>query len=272
MNLNSPIVEIASAQNSKIKEVVRLRTERQRRKQNRILIDGLREISRAIRAGFNIEEIFFCGDPLSANSSQEMSALLKSNAVRGYQLSRSAFEKIAYGDRNEGVVAIAIPRERQLNELELGALPLLVVLDGIEKPGNIGAVFRTASAAGVDAILVSNEVCHPFNANAIRASLGTVFEVPFVSTSQPEIAGYLDAKGVSVVTTRVDARKNYYDCDLTGPVAIVMGSEANGVAKEWHSCDSIGIPMDRSVDSLNVSATAAIVSFEAVRQRNRSPD
>ena len=270
MNLHPPFVEIVSSQNPKIKEVARLRVERQRKKQNRILIDGVREISRAIAGGFEIEEIFFCAGGPAGEASPDIREWGQDSSATRYRLSQAAFEKIAYGDRDEGVVAVALPKNRSLSQLELGKTPLLIVLDGIEKPGNIGAVFRTASAAGVDAILVSNEICHPFNANAIRASLGAVFELPFVSTSQTEVAEFLDARGIRIVTTRVDAKQLYFDYDFTGPVAIVMGSEAAGVAKAWQGHDSMIIPMDGAIDSLNVSATAAIVLFEANRQRNLS--
>ena len=268
MSFDRPIFEITSSQNPRIKEVVKLRGERHRKKQQKILIDGVRELRRAVKAGLDLLELYLC-DPSSGAKPIDSESVL--NAAKNiYSVPTKIFEKISYGNRNEGVVAVAAERSVTLDELKLSDSPLLLILDGIEKPGNVGAVFRTASAAGVDAILLSNEVSNPFNANAIRASLGTVFEIPFVSDAKPKIVDFLASKQIRVVTTRVDGAFDYCSYDFKNPVAIVMGSEADGVHEEWFDQDSITISMNRSVDSLNISATAAIVTFEAKRQRSSS--
>lgn len=256
------ISEITSLQNPRIKEVVKLRQERQRKKQKKILIDGLREIQRAFDAGFQMEELYVCDDAEIAAARQ-----FGNEQTQLYKVSDSAFAKMAYGNRNEGVIAVATEKVLELSELKLSELPFFLVLDGIEKPGNIGAVFRSASAAGVDAILLSNEISHPFNANAIRASLGTVFEVPFVCAGTEQLTSYLNEKGIQIVTTLVDSEVAYTNFDYNQPLALVMGSEAEGVVDQWTTFDSITIPMKRSVDSLNISVSAAIVMFEVVRQR-----
>lgn len=259
-------IEITSSQNPQIKEVVKLRTERQRKKQQRILVDGVREISRAAAAGFELESLFVC-EERSAEYLDD-SFWSKVHPRRGYHVSPEVFPKIAFGDRNEGVVAVFVEKQIQLSDLSLGTSPLILVLDGIEKPGNVGAVFRTASAAGVDAVILTNAFCHPFNPNAVRASLGTVFELPFVVETVPAVTGFFEERQIRVVTTRVDTEVDYTGVDYAQPIAVVLGSEAHGVSQPWREFDGVTIPMTRSVDSLNISATAAIIAFEARRQRS----
>lgn len=263
--MNETWTEIVSPHNGTIKEVAKLRAERHRKRRERILIDGTREIQRAAAAGFEIESLFFCAG--ERESASDLEALTLLPAGHRYRVAPAAFHKMAFGDRNEGVVAVAREKQRTLDSLTLGTVPLLLVLDGIEKPGNVGAVFRTAAAAGIDAILLTNERCSPFNANAVRASLGTVFELPFVSDSPENVIRFLKRRGIRIVATRVDASTEYTAWDLNQPVALVLGSEAEGVAPVWQAFESMVIPMNRSVDSLNISATAAIVAFEAQRQR-----
>lgn len=268
MSFEKPITKITSPQNAKIKDVARLRSERHRKKHKKILIDGVREIERAIHSGFQIEELFCCSSHLDSSAATLFDRLPQAS-THVFELTEQVFGKISFGQRNEGFVAVAAERRLELNQLELSSNPFLVILDAIEKPGNIGAVFRTAAAAGVEAILLTNEVSHPFNANSVRASLGTVFELPFVSTTFVEVQNFLAARNIQVVTTRVDGPTSYTQFDFSGPSAIVMGSEAEGISPEWYGADSITIPMHRSVDSLNISTSSAIIIFEAHRQRHQ---
>ena len=260
--------EISSPQNPKIKEVARLRNERHRKKHQRILVDGVREIVRACRAGFEMESLFLCTENREHDLGSEFWDVVRPSS--SFRLTGSAFKKIAFGDRNEGVVALFVEKKIELAELPLRKTPLVIVLDGVEKPGNVGAVFRTASAAGLDAIILTNELCHPFNPNAVRASLGTVFELPFASDSIESVSRYLESNDVRIMTTRVESTTDYTNFDYTCPTAIVMGSESEGVSEKWQGYESVSIPMSRSIDSLNISATAAIVTFEAIRQRKQS--
>ena len=259
--------EIQSPQNPRIKEVARLRQEKNRRREKKILIDGYREVQRAIRCGVRIEELFLCFEGRDPGQHARLVELSRECGAATFEVSGRAFEKMAFGNRNEGLVAVAGEKKLSLAQLELSESPLVLVLDGIEKPGNIGAVFRTAAAAGVEAILLTGVVAHPWNANAIRSSLGTVFEIPFVLSEYREAIAFLEKHRVTPLVTRVDGELCYSQCDLTQGVAVVLGSEADGVAEDWYRHDSLTLPMNRSVDSLNISATAAIVAFEAKRQR-----
>lgn len=256
----SPI-EISSQQNPQVKRVIRLRQERFRKKAGKVLIDGRREIRRAVENGYVIDEIYCC------RPDENRELLEMAQPSRLYVTSESVFSRVAFGDRNEGLVAVATEKPHSLKDIKKTENALLLILDGIEKPGNVGAVFRTASAAGVDAIILTNAVSVPYNANSIRSSLGTVFEVPFAIATVEETVSYLQRHEIGIVVTRVDGELKYTEYDFSRPVAIVLGSEAEGVATSWHAHPSITIPMRRSVDSLNISATAAILAYEATRQR-----
>lgn len=196
-------------------------------------------------------------------------AIASASQAPTFELSDEAFAKVGYGNRNEGVVALAESFEASLLDLDLGPHPLILVLDGIEKPGNVGAVFRTASAAGVDAIFLTNELCSPLNPNAIRASLGTVFGLPFASCTVADAKEFFEKQQVRPIATRIDGQCEYTEFDYTQSVAIVLGSEDQGVHDDWKDIESVTIAMQHSVDSLNISATAAIFSFEANRQRKQ---
>ena len=261
-------MEITSTQNPKLKEVVRLRQERQRKKGKKILVDGVREVYKATRAGFRLEGLFVDSTRNEGDFPADLFAAVDSSSI--FRLPGDVFGKIAFGERNEGVVAVFHEKKKSLFDLQLSKAPLILILDGIEKPGNVGAVFRSASAAGVDAIILTNEVCSPFNANAIRSSLGTVFELQFANAMFSEAVKFLADNKIDVVTTRVDSKVDYTEFDFTQSIGIVLGSEAQGVAAEWNQYQSVIIPMQSEVDSLNISATAAVVAFEARRQRRNS--
>lgn len=242
-----------------------------------MLVDGIREVRRAIKGGIQLDEMYFCFDGLDENRRQELQAVYESVDCPCYQLPAAAFEKVGFGNRNEGVLAVgqAIPLslEEFAIRLQLTDLPrdgqpaFILVLDGIEKPGNIGAVFRTAAAAGVDGILLTNEICDPFNPNVIRASLGTLFDVPFASCDIPAAKSFFVEHEISVHATRIDGAQDYARCDYRVPAALVLGSESDGVGKDWFDVPSVAIPMSPLVDSLNISATAAVFCFEVQRQR-----
>jgi RNA methyltransferase, TrmH family len=263
--------EITSLQNQRIKEAAKLRERRERRKQRRILIDGVREIRRAIGAAVEIIEIFVCEPLCRTSDCRELLKELESLPLQQSRVTPAVFEKLAFGDRAEGVIAVAKTPDRTLNDLKLPTNPLVAVLEGVEKPGNIGAVLRSADAAGVSALIVAEGGTDLFNPNAIRASLGAIFSVPVCSAPSADVRDWLVDQRLTIFAARVDAEKVYTSVDLARPAAIVLGSEAAGLSETWNAggVTPIRLPMHGRVDSLNVSAAAAVIFYEARRQREK---
>jgi RNA methyltransferase, TrmH family len=258
---------ITSLQNPTIKSIRKLRQARQRRQQDRILIDGFREIELALSAGVQIELLLSTPD-----SRPELERLPRTNSPRQHlELAPAVFEKVAFGQRDRGLVAVATPPDISLGQLAPKRLHRLLVLDRLEKPGNLGAILRTANAIGIDAVLLSDPVCDPFNPNAIRASLGAVFSTPLGSGSAAQVQTWLQQRSVRLITARVDATQAPWDVGLNPPVAIVLGSEADGLGPNWNLPDMlpVGIPMLGHVDSLNVASAAAMLMCETLRQQTR---
>lgn len=261
--------EITSLQNERIKEAAKLRERRERRKQRRILIDGAREIRRAIEASVELVEVFVCESLCRTSGCRQLLDRLESLPARQSRVTPAVFEKIAYGDRAEGVVAVAKTPERTLNDLKLPDNPLVAVLERVEKPGNIGAVLRSADAAGVSALIVADGGTDLFNPNTIRASLGAVFSMPVCAAPAAEVRDWLVDHKVAIFAARIDAEEGYTSVDLARPAAIVLGSEAEGLSATWRGpgVTAICLPMRGRVDSLNVSAAAAVLFYESLRQR-----
>lgn len=258
---------IESLQNPKVKLAIKLRESRARRKQGLILIDGLREIDVARSAGVRFETIF-CG------TEQVESLLERSWPADALQpATATVMERIIYGERAGSAVAIAHPPETSLESLS-GRLadhpsPLILVLDHAEKPGNIGAIVRTAATAGAQGLLLIDPECELFNPNAIRASLGTIFTLPIGVASLSQLPAWLDERGLGLVRACVDGTHSMWQADLTGPLAIALGSEAWGLGENWQRPEwpAIQIPMVTGADSLNLSVSAAILCYESLRQR-----
>jgi TrmH family RNA methyltransferase len=262
--------EITSLQNQRVKDAAKLRDRRERRKQGRILIDGAREIRLAIEGSIELLEVFVCESLCHSADSLRLLEQLASFPVRQSRVASAVFEKLAFGDRAEGVLAVANTPERTLANLAVPANPLVAVLEGTEKPGNIGAVLRSADAAGVSALVVADPRTDLFNPNTIRASLGAVFTVPVCCAAATEVRDWLVARRINVFAARVDAEKLYTAADFKECAAIVLGSEATGLSSIWSGLNvtQIRLPMHGRTDSLNVSATAAVLFYEALRQRS----
>jgi TrmH family RNA methyltransferase len=194
---------------------------------------------------------------------------LRQRGARILTTAPNVFAKIAFGERNEGLVAVAKTPQRTLAALEMPDNPLVAVLENLEKPGNVGAVLRTADAAGVSAVIVADGGTDLYNPNAIRASLGAIFTVPVCAASSTETLAWLKQRGLAIFAARVDGAVDYAAASYRGPTAIVLGSEAHGLSRTWRGSGVSGIklPMRGVVDSLNVSATAAVLFYEAMRQR-----
>lgn len=261
---------ITSLQNPRLKNAIKLRDRRGRDTQDRIIIDGARELSRALDANVYIVEVFYCPD--YADAEDAVSRVVDRVGEMGVEVLETTpdvFEKLAYGDRQEGVVAVARTPRHSLYDFLLTNKPFVGVLEAVEKPGNIGAVIRTADAAGVSALVVADAGTDLYNPNVIRASLGTVFTLPVCTATSVETRAWLRSRGAKVFAARVGASQDYAQADYTGATAIVFGNEARGLSDVWSGDDvtAISLPMLGAADSLNVSATAAVLFYEALRQR-----
>lgn len=267
------MITITSLQNPHVKSAVNLRDRRHRERQGKILIDGARELGRAIAAGAAMEEVFVCRTLVQGEEAQQVLALLPGLGINVYDVTEPVFHKLAFGDRAEGVLGVARAPEMSLEHLELspqeGQPPLVVVLEGVEKPGNVGAVLRSADAAGVSALVVADPRTDLFNPNAIRASLGAIFTVPVAAATSAETIAWLDKHHLTVYAARVDGSVPYTEADFRRGSAIVLGSEVHGLTDTWKRPDiqPIRLPMLGVADSLNVSVTAAVLCYEVLRQR-----
>jgi TrmH family RNA methyltransferase len=263
-------IAITSRHNPRFRAVASLRGARERRVRRLILIDGVREVGRAIEAGVSVVEAWVSPDRIDGSLAQDVVERIRSAAVDVIEAPGELLDRLAFGSRNEGIVVVADAPSVRLDALQPPDRPLLAVVEGLEKPGNLGAILRSADGAGVDAVVVADPTTDPWNPNAIRASLGTVFSVPIAVATASETSAWLRSRGVRVVAAVVDAELAYTEADLTGGLAIVLGSEATGVSEVWRGRDvaAVRIPMLGVADSLNVSATAAILFYEALRQRS----
>jgi rRNA methylases len=262
-------VTIDSPANPRVRAAMRLRERRDREATGQTLVDGAREALRAIEAGVEVVEAFVCpGMVDSAEGRRAIELLRAAGANTVTEVSERAFERLAYGDRADGIVLVIRTPPTRLLDLELPSTPLVVVTEDVEKPGNVGAILRSADAVGADAVIAVGGT-DLFNPNVIRASVGTIFSVPVATGSAPEVLAWLGNASLRIVATRVDATDLHVDADLTGPVAIVLGSEANGLSDAWKVAGVVGVrlPMLGAADSLNVSAAAAVLLYEAWRQR-----
>lgn len=260
---------ITSGQNLRVKGAARLRERKGREEQGRIVIDGVREIGRAVGAGVEVVEVFFCGELCADTAHQRLLAEAEKAGAELVEVTRAVMEKLAFGNRAEGVVAVAKTPRKLLAEARLAEDAVVAVVEGAEKPGNLGAIVRTADAAGVGAVVVADGVTDLYNPNAIRASLGAIFTVPVFAATSDEALAWLREQGFRVLAARVDGAVDYTRADWRGRVAIVLGSEAAGLSGAWLGGEitAVKVPLLGSVDSLNLSATAAVLFYEAVRQR-----
>jgi len=256
---------LTSVQNPKIKHLLSLNKARERKTQGLFIIEGTKELSLAVRAHYVIESIFYCPDLVDEN---EFATL---GLPHGLLLSVSAnvFQKIAYRESTGGVIAIAHQKTHTLSGLMLSKKPLILILEAVEKPGNLGAILRTADAGGIDAVVICDPLTDFYNPNVIRSSVGCVFTQQAACASTAETWRWLRQQQVKVFCTDLKGAMPYTEANYNQPCAIVMGTESTGLTKLWtDSSDSnIIIPMRGVIDSMNVSVAAAVVTFEALRQR-----
>lgn len=261
--------KIISVQNPGIKRVARLRTKKTREAKGLTLVEGFREVRQALHAGLRFSCVYICREGVY-HCSDEFIAELEAKNVKLFDCGCAVFDKMSYGDRKEGVMALVEQPVWTLETLKLSPKALVVVMERVEKPGNLGAVLRTADGAGVEAVLVCDELTDVYNPNVVRSSLGAAFTVPTVTCTNKEAVEFLRSKGIRTCAAVVQAEEYYFKKDLTGPVAIVLGSEQDGLSEFWrrHADENVRIPMIGKVDSLNVSVAGAIMLYEVVRQRS----
>jgi TrmH family RNA methyltransferase len=296
-----PAELITSAQNPKVKRLLALQKDSSlRRESGLFVVEGRRELEHCLAAGYEVDSVFVCPSlhgpdftlqrlrtfgpiPPTAKAAGPSHSrcvgadgLWRAKSLPGngadtriFEVSPEVYEKVAYRGGTEGVIAEVTAKERRLEDLELPENPLIVVLEAVEKPGNLGAVLRSADAAGADAVLVCDPLTDLYNPNLIRASIGAIFTVPCVACSSEEAIAWLKARGIQILTAQLQDSSLYYDCDLKRGTALVMGTESTGLSQQWRAAATahIRIPMLGALDSLNVSVSAAILLFEAVRQR-----
>ena len=258
--------QITSLQNPLVKYLFTLtQKSKQRKEQQQFLIEGKREISLALEAGYLIEQLFICPDILSEAEVEKLFSGYKCTAI-----STQVYEKLTYRSSTEGILALAQCKNHALSGVEFQkAHPLVLVAEAPEKPGNIGALLRTADAAGIDVVYIANPKTDLYNPNIIRSSVGTVFTVPIFMGSSEEIRTHLQQQGFAIYCAALTASQPYDQVSYKGRTAIVVGTEDTGLSPTWlkASTQNIIIPMQGKIDSMNVSVSAAILIFEAVRQR-----
>ncbi len=257
---------ITSLQNPRIKQLVKLRDRKTRDKTGYTLIDGLRELMLAVSSKQEIKEIFICSPLLDEKSYR----IIKKQKVSVFEVPKKVFDKISYGDRQEGLLAVCQPKQSSITNLTLPKNPLCVVIEHLEKPGNLGAILRTCDGAGVDAVFACESLTDLYNPNVIRASLGTVFSVNTVVCTNEEAYGYFQDHNITSCATAPQAVTLYSQAPFKKGIAIILGSEHKGLSEFWKAkADlSVGIPMRGKIDSLNVSTTSAVLLYEALRQRS----
>lgn len=255
---------IESTQNPKIKNLLLLQQkQKERRTQNLFVVEGIQENHWALASGFSAKEFFVC-EPIF-NNQLKLSAKTPITTI-----SKAVFEKLAYRKTTGGILGLYETNSKTLNDLELKENPLILILDSIEKPGNLGAILRGAEAAGVDAIVLSNPLIDLYNPNVIRSSVGTAFLIPVIHSNPTEIKSWLNENKINSYATYLsDSSKSLYQFDYKKPTAFVFGTESTGLTEEWLDfCEKkIIIPMNGKIDSLNVSNACSICLFETMRQR-----
>lgn len=265
LHILSKMKQITSIQNPFIKSLVLLQEKSKARKQSGIfLIEGKREIEIAMKGGYEVETILFLPELIS-----EVEARKLSKSAELIEISKEVYQKLAYRDTTEGILALAKTKSLQLSDLKLSENPLILVAEAPEKPGNIGALLRTADAANLDAVIIANPKSDLYNPNIVRSSVGCLFTNQIATGTTDEIITFLKERKIAIYCATLQNSTSYHTQDYSTPTALVVGTEATGLTEEWRKAatQNIIIPMQGEIDSMNVSVAAAILIFEAKRQR-----
>ena len=263
---------LASGQNPKVKELLELLQKASARRESGLFaVEGRREAERCLGAGFKARSLFFCEEIIPSDFLQFIvnEALKLNPAAKLFSVSRKVYEKISYREGTEGIVAEVFAKGGRLEDLKLRPDALVAVLENVEKPGNLGAVLRSADAAGACAVISCGPLTDLYNPNLIRASLGACFTVQTAAASSEDTIKWLKKNGIKILSAQLQDSRPYYDCDMKGPVALALGAEDKGLSELWRKAadQRIRIPMLGVMDSLNVSVSASVLLYEAVRQR-----
>jgi TrmH family RNA methyltransferase len=264
---------IQSKQNEQVKNLVRLRERKHRDRQKRFIVEGLRESLHARDAGYSIESLYYCPELLPSSTHQEaIEDIRRDGNTPLIRLSAEAMEKASYREGPDGILAIGQQRGHELHALNLPDTPLVLVLEGIEKPGNLGAILRSADGAGVQAVILVDCILDLYNPNAIRSSQGLLFALPIICSDRQGLAEWLQANHFQIVGTTPDTKTLHWEIEYNQPTALFFGSESSGLSDFWLETANkhIRIPMEGQADSLNVSVAAAVCLYEARRQREIS--
>lgn len=259
--------KITSLQNTRIKNIVKLGKAKERKEQDLFILEGARELTLALSVGYKADSVFVCPELFTKTDYPHVLDSITEDLI--YEVSQQVFEKVAYREGSDGLIALMKPKQHSLVDLSIKSNPFIIILEAVEKPGNLGAILRTADAAQVDAVIVCDPQTDVYNPNAIRSSVGCIFTVPVAVCSSTEALAWLKQQGITSYAAELQASEWYQDVNYTTPSAIVMGTEADGLTDFWlNNADKrIKIPMRGKIDSLNVSVSTAVITFEAMRQR-----
>lgn len=264
------LLTISSLQNARIKDIVKLRQRSHRDASSMMIIEGLKEIRMALRNNHKISELFVCKDLIENDSDNELIQLCQSTGTEIFECTMPVFQKIAYRDNPQGLLAIAPSISRSLNSFQPPPNALIIIAESIEKPGNLGTILRSADATGVNAVIVCDRCTDINNPNVIRASIGTIFSIPVIEASSSETLAWLKENHIQSIAATPNAKSLYTDLNMTTATAIIVGAEQPGLSEMWiqNTDHQVVIPMTGQADSLNVASATTIILYEALRQRS----
>lgn len=259
--------KITSLQNPRIKNIVKLGKTKERKAQNLFVLEGARELTLALSAGYTVDSVFVCPELFSKSEYPHVLDAIPDEIK--YEVSRQVFEKIAYREGSDGLISLMKPKPQELSGLKINRNPFIIILEAVEKPGNLGAILRTADAAKADAVIICDPLTDVYNPNTIRSSVGCIFTVPTAVCTSSQALQWLRENDIRSFAAELEASDWYHEADYTSASAIIMGTEADGLTPFWlgNADNRIKIPMRGKIDSLNVSVSTAVITFEAMRQR-----
>ena len=261
---------ITSRQNPQVKELVKLRDRAHRDETKTFIVEGFREVSRAAKAGVPIKTLYCCPELFKAPEAHTFLDEVHEQGMELYDFNKEAFAKVSARQGPDGMLAIVKQWDLSVEQLKLSETPLVLIVQGVEKPGNLGGLIRTAEGAGVAALIVCDPITDLFNANTIRNSQGAFFSLPMATGTSKDVLAFIQEQGLQLVASTPDTDTLHWDADYTQPTAILLGAEHEGLSDFWleHATTRVRIPMQGAADSLNVSAAGSVILFEAVRQRS----
>lgn len=262
-------MELTSLQNPRVKEVVHLRDRQQREKSQQFIIEGYRELLRAIDAGWVVDALFVCPALFLGSNEDKLIQRIEARGAKVYYCPEHVLRKMSYRDRPDGLIATAPQKHIHLESMQLKTNPFLIVAEAIEKPGNLGTILRSSDAVGLDALILCDACTDMFNPNVVRASVGTLFTVPVVEAQGKETLDWLKKNNIAILAATPSAKQEFTEVDMTGPIAIAVGTEQLGLSPLWmENADiQVKIPMNGTADSLNVAMATTLLLYEVLRQR-----